>query len=154
MAKVCLSMLNSSDVWSQYPSICADKEDRPQPNSNGEDPANSDPVLGLLHYAINFWPFHVQKHGDCDIDPRLALLLKKLLGSMNESGPNYRKWYKACKDHHNRYPYPRLKNNISRFCDQLSPCSSSSIAICLFGFNNVLDRWWETKNVRFELNGQ
>ena len=83
-------------------------------------------IILALNYAICNWPFHVQRHGEEKIDDRLAGLLKKFLGCMNESGTAYRHW---------------LAN--SNYIHVLYPSSQPSIAICTFGFHKVISDWWE-----------
>jgi ankyrin repeat protein len=138
VAKVCLSLLNDPGNWEQ--GINGDKA-----SQNPEKANQVDPLAKLLDYARRFWPTHVQNHGETNIDSRLSTLLKEFLGSMNESGPAYRSWYKM---------YTRLEPGLQRNKllpeykhDIVDPSYLASLGICLFGFNNVLGEWWEARSI-------
>lgn len=81
VGKVCLSLLND-----------------PQQNTSLPDLEND--MNGLLRYARFHWMTHVvqHEHGGYHVDSRMAILLKRFLGSMNESGLAYRKWYESIKE--------------------------------------------------------
>jgi ankyrin repeat domain-containing protein 50 len=135
VAKVCLSLLNDPDNWER--SINSDQASQ-NPKTN-----QVDPLAKLLDYARRFWPTHVQNHGETNIDNRLSTLLKKFLGSMNESGPAYRSWYKM----YTKLGLDLRRNTLLRVYDLVDPSYFASLGICLFGFNNVLAKWWEARSI-------
>jgi ankyrin repeat protein len=77
---------------------------------------------------------HIRHHGENEKDGRLSMLLKQFFGSMEESGPAYRRWYENCEEQGYR---------IDGF-EELSPSSSASFGICLFGVIELLSSCWET----------
>jgi len=82
----------------------------------------------LIEYANKHWHAHVRRHNENENDDRLSTLLKQFFGSMNESGPAYRRWY---------------PNRQNFELDELEPSSSASFAVCLFGIFELLSSWWE-----------
>jgi hypothetical protein len=135
VAKVCLSLLNDPGNW--------ERGVRDKTSQNPEKTNQVDPLTKLLDYTRRFWPTHIRNHGETNIDSRLSTLLKKFLGSMSESGPAYRSWYKmyAKLD-------PNLRHNtLLRTYDLVDPSYLAPLGICLFGFNNVLAEWWEAGSI-------
>jgi ankyrin repeat protein len=134
MAKICLSLLNNhSDNW--------------QRGSVHWQLNELNPLTELLFYAAAYWPTHVRNHGEADIDNRLTTMLEKFLGSMDNTGPAYRTWYtlyemldETLTD--GALPGPHYKN--------LQPSTLASLPICLFGFNNVLSKWWAAGSINPE----
>jgi ankyrin repeat domain-containing protein 50 len=167
VAKVCLLLLNHPDNWergyrtmedtksdeedseSVYEYAESDEEDTEsdeEDTKSDEGSIQTDHLAELLDYARKFWPAHIQGHGETDIDNRLSTLLQKFLGSMNESGPAYRSWNKT----YERLPKTRGETLLEKFNDQLKPPTLASLAICLFGFNNVLTKWWQARSMNPE----
>jgi ankyrin repeat domain-containing protein 50 len=138
VAKVCLSLLNYPGNWER--SIYSDEVSQDPEKTN-----QVEPLAKLLDYVRRFWPTHVQDHGETNIDNRLSTLLKKFLGSMNESGPAYRSWYKMYTMLHPALQYntplPAYNHAI------VDPSYLASLGICLFGFSNVLAEWWEARSI-------
>lgn len=54
-------------------------------------------ITDVINYACHSWPFHVQKHGEDNIDNHLATLLKLFLGSIDNSSLAYRNWHEVLK---------------------------------------------------------
>jgi hypothetical protein len=63
---------------------------------------------------------------------------------MDESGPSYRRWHANCL------------SRIARCKDyrELSPSSSASFAVCLFGIFELLSGWWEIRFANLEQRNQ
>lgn len=100
-----------------------------------------DDIGGLLRYTSNSWVDHIKGYGDKDEDNRLVALLKRFLGSPDESGPAYRSW-------HNR---AELSSGLDRsttgrsYSDKvrnLKPAICAPLALCTFGFHRILSEWW------------
>ncbi len=107
-------------------------------HSAGQPDAGANPyaVFPLLYYAMRAWPRHVRSHGEDDIDPRLATLLKAVLGSMDTSSGAFRRWYTLYWD-----------DQCTEICssgiyDEVAPESCATFAICYFGFDRILEDWW------------
>ncbi|KAH0565685.1 hypothetical protein GP486_000925 [Trichoglossum hirsutum] len=126
VAKVCLSLLNDP--------IHRELDPR---HINGQD--RNDSTNPVMQYARFHWATHTQRHGEESIDSRLATLLKRFLGSMNESGPAYRIWYHMIAVLFQDKPYNIPLYNIYR---KLRPPLVASFAICVFGFHKILSDWW------------
>ncbi|OCK73447.1 hypothetical protein K432DRAFT_340288, partial [Lepidopterella palustris CBS 459.81] len=125
VARVCLSLLNYPDHW--------------DPNGEAKDSEKREDLSQLISYARNYWPIHVQRCGETDIDKRVSALLQRFLGGMNQSGPAYRSWYEMyVKDE-----TPDYRTLLGRHIKRLQPPTSVSLAICLFGFCGILSAWWE-----------
>jgi ankyrin repeat protein len=128
VAKVCLSLLNDPIQQNLDPQP-ANKEDR------------NDGIRDIVQYARLHWVTHVQRHGEETIDDRLAILLKRFLGSMNESGLAYRNWYRMVTNFFAAQG-PEYDIPLYRIYKQLAPPSLASFAICAFGFHKILSDWW------------
>jgi ankyrin repeat protein len=92
----------------------------------------------LLTYATRNWPYHVQKHGEDNIDPRLAVLLKAFLGSIDSSSRAFQHWYGLRLNER-----PSLRDSDCTYVE-VAPPSLATFAIRRFGFHAVLGDWWET----------
>ncbi|KAH0538447.1 hypothetical protein FGG08_004945 [Glutinoglossum americanum] len=127
VAKVCLSMLNDPI------------QQNLGPEAHGQD--GNDGIRGVVQYARIHWATHVQGHGEEAIDDRLAIILKRFLGSMDESGPSYRNWLRMISNF--RFPEQRYRGaQIYRIYERLTPPSLASFTICTFGFHKILSSWW------------
>lgn len=116
VAKVCLVMLN--------------------------EPVTSTTMSGIVPYARLHWPTHIQRHSEGRIDSRLIALLKQFLGSMDESGPAYRRWHKTITkflEDRESYKFP-----LHGIYKELIPVSIIWLGICSFGFHEILPDWWKT----------
>ena len=83
---------------------------------------------------------HVQEHGEDNIDNHLTALLKRFLGSMNESSLAYQKWHKTIITFSSRFEYYHFP--LYKIRTQLIPSSLSSLAITAFGFHKIILDWW------------
>jgi ankyrin repeat protein len=130
VAKVCLLLLNDSGHQENNP-VPAKEQD----NNNG--------VGEIIQYARLHWATHVQKHGNESIDDRVSVLLKKFLGSMNESGPAYRSWHKMITPLFNDRTGAEFDEiPLYGLYRRLTPSSFASFGICSFGFDTILTDWW------------
>ena len=86
----------------------------------------------------------MQRHGQERIDGVVTVLLKRFLGSMNESSVAYRTWHSFINikktDYHDFGPLPMM--HMAHY-DTLRPSSSASLAIALYGFHKVILDWWD-----------
>ncbi|MCJ1271365.1 hypothetical protein MMC22_011265, partial [Lobaria immixta] len=106
----------------------------------------------VLKYACRNWVTHIQRiEGKETVENRLTTLLKRFLGSMDQSSLPYQNWHKMLGK---RFHYSTLiwhKDYSSRsfrdppldesFC-LLSPHSRASFAIVAFGFYRTILDWW------------
>lgn len=106
LAKVCLKILNDPNHWNLK------REELPLD------------MRKILEYAANYWHIHLQ---NCNgiIDTRLVTLLKRFLGSINESSAAYKSTY------------------TERWNFALEPFSRSCHAITAFGLHHFLPDWLE-----------
>jgi ankyrin repeat protein len=155
VAKVCLSLLNDpiqlvrarqSPLWNKCEGDEEDEEDEDKSENEKED------ITGIVRYAMLHWPTHVQRHGEENIDTRLATLLKQFLGSMKESAPAYRAWHRMTCDYFLDNLGKDAKYDLPLYFtyQELIPSSTASFAICRFGFHETLSDWWESGCVNVE----
>ncbi|MCJ1397809.1 hypothetical protein MMC11_001005 [Xylographa trunciseda] len=121
VAKVCLCLLNDPDL--DLRGVVAKK-----PSS----------IVKIITYAVENWALHLRRQGEGQVDDRCTNLLKTFLGSMNESGPAYRRWYDAASIWSKTLGSAEWRSSLK----QLRPCSNASFAICLFGFYKAVSDWW------------
>jgi hypothetical protein len=69
----------------------------------------------------------------------LCALLKTFLGSINESGPAYRAWFRKYKRMSFSSKFLSLLDDES----ELESYTLASLPICYFGFCNILQDWWD-----------
>ena len=123
VGKVCLSLLIN---------------DTAIPNNRAHD---------ALEYALLHWIAHVQRLEEKGmVENRLTTLLKRFIGSMDQSSLAYRNWHEMVGKY-----FGEFKSGLHRRTDVLplhrvykwlSPCSQASLAIVTFGFHNVILDWW------------
>jgi ankyrin repeat protein len=123
VAKTCLTLLIAKSV------------DLPHTldSSASGDPAVLTEPSGVhyeLPYAVEYWPKHINEHGDDNVDARLTRLLQSFLGSMDASSAAFKNWSNCYK--------MLWRNGI----DGLFPTTSASFCICYYGFNQILADWW------------
>ena len=137
VAKACLLFLNHPDYWKKKSSIIW-QYGRFQRGTHNKEPPQDHQPSNILQYARNYWPTHVQRHDAIPADDRLSTLLKLFLGSMNESVPAYQSWYRMLEGEQEA-----ADNLLCLYRSELRPSTIASLAICMFGFYNVLPGWWE-----------
>jgi ankyrin repeat protein len=154
-AKVCLLLLNSPDHWEEPnnssqrgygSSYDSDSDSDSDQDNQGRKSYEIDDRSEFVNYVQRFWPIHVQRHGDSNTDDRLSTLLIKFLGSMSNSSPAYRSWYKTYSKTRGHGEDTLLSAQYTR----LEPPTLTSLVICLFGFCNILPRWWTVGNINVE----
>jgi ankyrin repeat protein len=100
-------------------------------------------LVQMLTYAKWSWVYHVQQHGEDDIDPRVTTLLQQFLGSMDVSGLRYQDWNRSVV----RFVYVDIGDrDVQRsqvWLSDLKPPTVASLAICRLGFYRVLGHWWQ-----------
>ena len=108
-------------------------------------------VHDVLKYACFSWVYHLQRLEEKGIvENRLTAVLKRFLGSMDESSLAYQNWHKMTGNYLEPFAYPQRKRHyfspsIMSLCEVyggLSPCSSASLAIATFGFHKTILDWW------------
>jgi hypothetical protein len=148
VAKVCLLLLNHPDYWKKKSSIIWYHGRLQRGTQDKNSPQNHQPS-NLLQYARNYWPTHVQSHDAIPADGRLSTLLKRFLGSMNESVPAYQSWYTMLKEEEEK-EWEEADTLLHHHFHELRPSTLASLAICMFGFYNVLPGWWELGFINIE----
>ena len=131
VGKVCLSLLlNNSNTLKYH---------KPSTEKRGKDRSAHD----VLEYVCLHWATHVKRlEVKRVVEHRLSALLKRFLGSMDESSLAYQNWYKMREEHtiygstyrNYRLPYESYH--------ELSPCTRASLAIVWFGFRETILDWW------------
>lgn len=118
------------------------------------------PSHGLFQYSLRMWMVHIRHHGDAEVDSRLSVLLKRFLGSINASSPTYRCWYFEFWNTQSyfwdmgRDAYVKPLSQSGDMNTRLQPANRASLAVCLFGLNNVLSEWWEDPTLDLEATNQ
>jgi hypothetical protein len=112
-AKACISALKDSRCWSR---------------------AIRDADQDFLSYTRWTWFTHVQRHEEDDIDPVVSTLLREFLGAPNSSTQAYRAWLEKTLSGESYHFYRRR---------ELKPDTTTSFAICFFGFYKVIGDWWD-----------
>ncbi|MCJ1271985.1 hypothetical protein MMC22_011891, partial [Lobaria immixta] len=131
VGKVCLSLLlNNSNT-----SKCHE----PSTKKRGKDRSAHD----VLEYVCLYWPTHVKRLEDKGVvEQSLSALLKRFLGSMDESSLAYQNWYKTIGKHSISGSAYRSNGFLPYVYHQLSPCTRASLAILRFGFREIILDWW------------
>ena len=72
------------------------------------------------------------------------MLLKRFLGSMDQSSSAYQNWYHILGVYFTEQEHRRSHSELPLYeiREQLSPCSRASLAIVRFGFFKTLLDWW------------
>ncbi|KAH8807657.1 ankyrin repeat-containing domain protein [Xylogone sp. PMI_703] len=96
-------------------------------------------------YAVKYLLGHIQRYGDTGTDDRLSVLLKRFLGSVNETSPAYRAWV---ENYRLSSPY---REYLSReTIAALHPVTLAPLPMCVFGFNNIISEWWQESDLNPE----
>jgi hypothetical protein len=96
----------------------------------------------LRTYATLYWGNHAraaQRYKDCTLAP----ILKRFLGSPNESSSQYVRWEARWEDVSNNY-YPAFRCYMAT---QLSPGSQAAFAVCCFSLDTILADWWHSAEI-------
>ena len=135
VGKVCLSLLINNLTKSKDGALPTNKE--------GGDKGTHE----VLEYACLNWATHIQRLEEKGIvENSLTALLKRFLGSMDQSSLAYQNWHKMVGKHLHDFgsrqsrSYYELPSNMHY--EALSPCSRASLAIVSFGFHKTLLDWW------------
>ncbi|KAL7912712.1 hypothetical protein GGI35DRAFT_491185 [Trichoderma velutinum] len=90
----------------------------------------------FFDFVANGWYVHLKRYDTwlgstegAKLDTQLVSSLKRFLGSPAESSNYYRNW-------------------VGRLHTQLHPSNVSWLAMCLYGFENVLQDWWEESDAK------
>ena len=113
-------------------------------------PAQSDAGFHTLHpfhiYMRQMWPQHL--NGAKEVKPaELSSLLKKFLGSVDESTVQYQRWYEKARDDRGvYYPCPRHFISYDRL-SALAPGDAALFAMLCFPLDSFLGDWWESESI-------
>lgn len=95
-------------------------------------------------YSRQEWIRHTQTEEGKEPDDILAGLLKKFLGSPDESSVQYREWHRRVRFNHPR----RLRPPRYFKQKEISPEDASIFAICHFSFYTLLSDWWDSAEIK------
>ena len=135
VGKVCLSLLVDNSIISKQFAQSAGGTRRDQDTHD------------ILKYACINWVTHVQRLEKKGIvEDRLTSLLKKFLGSMDQSSLAYQNWHRMVGDY---FDTPSVRRS-GRFRTlpfhqkylRLLPSTQASLAISIFGLHKVIFDWW------------
>lgn len=132
---------------------------RPEPDEQ-EDPLTLDSqrardditilALPLQVYTIYHWPMHVKRYEEeirpgSEVDAELSHLLKRFLGSPDDSSLQYRRWINHIMILGDSYLFSHAPETSSLYRmekDHLRPTKAALFAMCRFGFYHLLVDWW------------
>ncbi|CAI7649488.1 unnamed protein product [Penicillium bialowiezense] len=148
-AKVCLKLL--IEMY-KSPAQESDKESSSHAH-NIEPPSNLGLLYPLEEYVLHHWVIHIGIYEDQitadgpKADSWLADLLKRFLGSPNNSSPQYRAWYRSL-------PLNLFGTRQSSFLSrvgkmQISPEEVTISTMCRFSIYVLLRDWWENAEITF-----
>lgn len=146
-AKVCLRLLNvmyKSPTYHINIEGSGDRYETEVPNMN-------DVADQFQRYVQYHWMNHVRTYEEQvakeeqEADPSLARLLKRFLGSPNESSFQYRTWYRFLDDEHWKWPMSSLLAGIHKW--DISPEEVTIFAMCKFSLFILLRDWWNNAEI-------
>ncbi|KAJ5104243.1 NACHT nucleoside triphosphatase [Penicillium argentinense] len=117
-------------------------------------PVESDDGFHSLHpfhiYMRHCWPHHVNGAKDVEM-AKLGSLLKKFLGSPNQSSVQYRRWYPKARNDlqlHSTRRAPSSKHYLSwDVIHALEPTDAAIFAMCCFSLDSIVGDWWENEAI-------
>ena len=128
IAKVCLSVLNNPELQ--------------QVDALSIDLKGQDHYIRLLtRYAQLNWVSHVQGCLKSSADQNLTLRFMKFLGSAKQSSEAYVSWHKAIMKFVGEN---EIQRSPIRLYAHLTPCSSTSLAVAVFGICDIIPDWWKS----------
>lgn len=135
VAKVCLSLLINKSTTSKQSTQPLKKD------SGGKS------AYDVLEYACLNWVTHVQRIEErAIVDNRLTALLKRFLGSMDQSSLAYQDWHQSVENYLYNVTSIHFDSDrklpLRQVFERLSPCSRASLAVVTFGFHMTLLDWW------------
>jgi len=111
-----------------------------------ESPSHSDPIFDPDHAlqisACHHWALHVRAYQDStdNPDPVLVRLLKRFLGSPDNSSQHYQRWYgKVARDDLPRPPSTAFPWFVVKF---IAPKTQTLFTMCQFSMFGLLRDWW------------
>jgi len=137
VTKVCLLVLQTPDEWTHGTSGSLILQQSSAVPDDYETSNRAYAMSTLLSYSRFYWVSHIKEHEKGEIDDRVAMLLKRFLGSMDASSPAYQRWFEQS---------PRVHSYHSQVVDlstRLRPSTSASFAVACFGFHGLLSDWWK-----------
>lgn len=146
VAKVCLKLLLGSWTLNSRKRTYDDIDDGNgrSDESDGDD-FNNPPQDFLRLYSVYNWIRHVQAQEGQYFDAQLANLLKRFLGSFEESSEHYRRWHERVRGVKTLRPptyiLTRLDKPSIRKGD-ISPGDTPLWAVCRFSIYSLLKDWW------------
>lgn len=125
--------LAKCDVFASITSLNFLMRPELQPSHIKQTPFSFDSFEAYISYT---WPQHVQRYDrwlgsmeSADPDQTLVTTLKRFLGSVGESGNDYRAWLRTLPGHWMSW--------------ELEPENMALLVMCRYGFYYVLRDWWE-----------
>ncbi|RYP07284.1 hypothetical protein DL764_002599 [Monosporascus ibericus] len=140
-AKVCLKLL--IEICEEPKSGGVSTADENGHKSKARDTFRPDHPLQV--YSLHHWIAHVQTQEGQTADPVLAGLLKKFLGSPEESSVQYREWHRQVLSG-TRFVFGKNRDNPIYVRD-MSPANATILVICRCSFYTLLSDWWANAEV-------
>ncbi|KOC08180.1 ankyrin repeat-containing protein [Aspergillus flavus AF70] len=93
-------------------------------------------------YAKQHWPVHFRNNVPDDHSKRI---LKRFLGSPQESSPYFRHWIQYIFKHQDSFELPYGNGRVSQ--DDLEPIDTPVLAMAWLGLYHPLQEWWEDEHI-------
>ncbi|KAK9425528.1 putative NACHT domain-containing protein [Seiridium unicorne] len=145
VAKVCLKLLIKTSIQPQDGNDYVTDEIIHQDEPHGVfRPENE-----IQKYSRHFWIYHVKTQEEQDVDYLLSCLLKRFLGSFQDSSAQYRHWLRLVVLDEDVPLYSTFKMYAyrSHSKSELYPGNASILAACKFSIYNLLKDWWSNAEI-------
>ncbi len=110
-----------------------------------------DPTHPLQRYTSPCWLNHIQVQEGHPPDLRLAHLLKRFLGSFEESSIPYQRWYNESKPGawiiSLRHTVSAVSQDFIVSKREVSPENTTILTVCMFAIFTLLSDWWATAKI-------
>ncbi|KAK9773016.1 putative NACHT domain-containing protein [Seiridium cardinale] len=143
VAKVCLKLLIKTSMQPQDGNDYVTDEITHQ----GEPHGVFRPGNVIQKYSRHFWTYHIQTQEEQDVDYFLASLLKRFLGSFQDSSAQYRHWLHLVFLDKDIPWYSSFQGYGPYSKDKLSPGNASILAACQLPIYNFLKDWWSNAEI-------
>ncbi|KAK6082585.1 hypothetical protein SCUP515_02340 [Seiridium cupressi] len=146
VAKVCLKLLIKTSIQPQDGNDYVTDEITHQDEPHGV----FRPENGIQKYSRHFWIYHVQtqeEQEEQDVDYLLSCLLKRFLGSFQDSSVQYQHWLRLVFLDEDKPMYSSFRRY--GYCSKagLSPVNASILTTCRFGIYTLLKDWWSNAEI-------
>ncbi|KAK4220807.1 hypothetical protein QBC38DRAFT_163141 [Podospora fimiseda] len=145
-AKVCLKFLIETykePRESKFEGESNDLGDKPNDKSETGDVFDSKHPFQV--YTRHHWIAHIQEQEGQRRDALLASLLKRFLGSLEESSLQYQQWHRQLvSDGYEISDSSCFYGTV----EEISPATASIFLVCRFSLYTLLSDWWTDKTIK------